>query len=200
MKLKKVFLLPEQEGFLNFLLRLSRKLMCRFRGAIFFNSSSTIGINFKLIGRANLKVGKNLGIGDNSRVESFNEYNGKFYSPEVIVGNNCSFGNYFHIGAINKVHIGNGVLGGSGILILDHNHGETDKATLQSSIRPALRNLVSRDGIVIEDNVWLGDNVKVLSGAHIGQGSVIQANAIVSKFIPPYSICTDRNNILDNSD
>jgi acetyltransferase-like isoleucine patch superfamily enzyme len=173
--------------------------MCRLRGVIFFNSSSTIGSNFKLIGKANLKVGKNLGIGDSSRVESFSEYNGKLYSPEVTIGNNCSFGNFLHIGAINKIAIGNGVLGGSGILILDHNHGETDKVTLQSSIRPALRSLVSTNVITIEDNVWLGDNVKVLSGAHIGYGSVIQANAIVSKFVPPYSICTDRNNILDNS-
>lgn len=42
--------------------------------------------------------------------------------------------------------------------------------------------------IVIEDNVWLGRGATILSGAHIGKGSVIGAGAVVKKYIPKYSI------------
>jgi acetyltransferase-like isoleucine patch superfamily enzyme/putative methionine-R-sulfoxide reductase with GAF domain len=47
---------------------------------------------------------------------------------------------------------------------------------------------VSYEGIVIEDDCWLGTGVKVLDGVTIGQGSVIGAGAVVTKDIPPYSI------------
>ena len=42
--------------------------------------------------------------------------------------------------------------------------------------------------IVIEDDVWIGANVMLLSGAHIGKGSVVGAGAVINKSIPPYSI------------
>lgn len=37
----------------------------------------------------------------------------------------------------------------------------------------------------IEDNVWIGGNTFVLPGVTIGHGSVISANSVVSKDIPP---------------
>lgn len=42
--------------------------------------------------------------------------------------------------------------------------------------------------IIIEDDVWIGINVVVLPGIKIGKGSVIGANSVVTKNIPPYSI------------
>lgn len=42
--------------------------------------------------------------------------------------------------------------------------------------------------LLIDDNVWIGENVVVLSGVHIGKGSIIAANAVVTKDIPPYSM------------
>lgn len=47
---------------------------------------------------------------------------------------------------------------------------------------------VTREGIVIEDDSWLGAGVQVLDGVTIGRGSVIGAGAVVTKDIPPYSI------------
>ena len=46
----------------------------------------------------------------------------------------------------------------------------------------------SYQGIVIEDDCWLGSGVKVVDGVTIGKGSVIGAGAVVTKNIPPYSI------------
>ena len=47
---------------------------------------------------------------------------------------------------------------------------------------------VTRQGVVIGDNCWLGYGVKVLDGVTIGEGSVIGAGAVVTKDIPPYSV------------
>lgn len=46
---------------------------------------------------------------------------------------------------------------------------------------------IDRD-IYIEDDVWIGYDTLILSGAHIGQGSVIAARSVVSGNIPPYSV------------
>ncbi len=47
---------------------------------------------------------------------------------------------------------------------------------------------ITCQGVVIEDNCWLGYGVKVLDGVTIGEGSVIGAGAVVTKDIPPYSV------------
>ncbi len=42
--------------------------------------------------------------------------------------------------------------------------------------------------VVIEDAVWLGTGVVVLPGVRIGRGSVVSANSVVTRNIPPMSI------------
>ena len=46
----------------------------------------------------------------------------------------------------------------------------------------------SKGDIILEDDVWIGANVTILSGVHIGQGAVVAAGAVVSTDIPPYAI------------
>lgn len=42
--------------------------------------------------------------------------------------------------------------------------------------------------ITIEDNVWIGSNTFILPGVKIGRGSVVAANAVVTKDVPSYSV------------
>lgn len=42
--------------------------------------------------------------------------------------------------------------------------------------------------IIVEEDVWIGINVTLLSGAHIGRGAIIGACSVVTKDIPPYTI------------
>jgi maltose O-acetyltransferase len=42
-----------------------------------------------------------------------------------------------------------------------------------------------RRPVIIGDNVWLGQKVSVMPGVTIGEGSVIGANSVVSRDIPP---------------
>lgn len=42
--------------------------------------------------------------------------------------------------------------------------------------------------VIIENDVWIGCNVTLLSGVHIGRGAVVAAGAVVCKDVPPYAI------------
>jgi acetyltransferase-like isoleucine patch superfamily enzyme len=42
--------------------------------------------------------------------------------------------------------------------------------------------------VIIENDVFLGDNVIIMPGVTIGTGSVIAANSVVSRDIPPYVV------------
>lgn len=42
--------------------------------------------------------------------------------------------------------------------------------------------------VVVEEDVWIGANVTLLSGAHIGRGSIIGTASVVRSKIPPYSV------------
>lgn len=46
----------------------------------------------------------------------------------------------------------------------------------------------SNGPIILEDDVWVGSNVSVLSGVTIGQGCIVAAGSVVTKSFPPYSI------------
>lgn len=42
--------------------------------------------------------------------------------------------------------------------------------------------------VIIDEDVWIGANVTLLSGVHIGRGAIIGAGSVCRKPIPPYSI------------
>jgi acetyltransferase-like isoleucine patch superfamily enzyme len=114
---------------------------------------------------------------------------GNRYEPSLVIGDDVVVGYFVHIAATNSVRIGNGVLMGSRVIITDHNHG-IYKGEVQSSPleKPAERLLTSDAETVVDDDVWIGDGVVILPGSHIGRGSIIGANSVVSGVIPKY--CT----------
>lgn len=42
--------------------------------------------------------------------------------------------------------------------------------------------------IVIDHDVWIGDNVFIKNGVHVGTGAVIGSHAVVTSDVPPYAI------------
>ena len=46
----------------------------------------------------------------------------------------------------------------------------------------------TKGDIIVENDVWIGINAKILSNVKIGNGAVIGANALVTKDVPPYAI------------
>lgn len=48
--------------------------------------------------------------------------------------------------------------------------------------------VISRGPIILDDEVWIGENALILSGVHIGKGAVVAAGSIVTRDVAPYSI------------
>jgi acetyltransferase-like isoleucine patch superfamily enzyme len=184
------------ESFLNILFRLKKSLFGRLRGFIYssgfvFHEGSSrklfLGNGIRLINSKAMLFSDNVSFGICARIECHNELSGE--RPILIVGKNSSFGDYCHIGALTGVFVGENVLCASGVLIIDHSHGEPKTDLMSAELSdPKTRALSSRGKIVIEDNVWIGERVIVLSGSHIGEGAVIAANTVVRGRVPARSI------------
>lgn len=53
---------------------------------------------------------------------------------------------------------------------------------------PTLEALPFKGDTVVGNDVWIGQNVTILPGVHIGDGAIIGANSVVAKDIPAYHI------------
>lgn len=147
-----------------------------------------------LIGGKYITIGNNVVFRKLCILTAHDKYYKQKFSPSIVIGDNCCFGQHNHITAINEIKIGNGVLTGSWVTITDNSHGKTDVESLHTP--PIGRELYSKGKIIIDDNVWIGDKATILPGVHIGTGSIIAANAVVTKDIPPFSIVIGNSNII----
>ncbi|KPE51547.1 DapH/DapD/GlmU-related protein [Chryseobacterium indologenes] len=155
--------------------------------------------NFKAFGKQSslpeifwIKNPKYIAIGDNFsslfnlRLEAWDNFYGESFHPEIMIGDNVIFNSDVHIGAINKISIGNNVLMASRIYISDHSHGNISIEDLDKT--PGERPLYSKGPVIIEDNVWIGEGVCILPGVTIGENCIIGANSVVNKSFPKNSV------------
>lgn len=133
-----------------------------------------------------ITIGEGSGSDQRLRLDAWDEFLGDKFIPEIIIGENVSIQKDCHIGAIDKIVIGNNVLIASKVYISDHSHGKITKEAL--SLPPSKRKLYSKGPVIIENNVWLGEGVVVLPNVTIGENSIIGANAVVTKSIPKNSV------------
>lgn len=45
------------------------------------------------------------------------------------------------------------------------------------------------DDIIVEDDVWIGADSILLAGIKVGKGVVIADGSVVTKDLPPYTLC-----------
>jgi virginiamycin A acetyltransferase len=55
-------------------------------------------------------------------------------------------------------------------------------------VTPELKDLPLKGDTVIGNDVWIGQNVTVMPGVHIGDGAIIATNSVVTKDVSPYHI------------
>ena len=110
---------------------------------------------------------------------------GVFIRPEEIsFGSNVFIAHNFHVSARNLVFKNNIMIGPNLVIECDnHIYNEIGKTMFEN------RDIRNISGITIEDDVWIGANVIILSGVTIGEGSIIGAGSVVTKSQPKYSIC-----------
>jgi acetyltransferase-like isoleucine patch superfamily enzyme len=87
-----------------------------------------------------------------------------------------------------RLQIGNYVSIAPNVLfILGGNH-QMNTITTFPIYSNAISSNTSKGPIVINDEVWIGTNVMILSGVVIGKGAVVAAGTVVTKNVPPYAI------------
>jgi acetyltransferase-like isoleucine patch superfamily enzyme len=127
-----------------------------------------------------------LQLGNNCKLEQgvFFKFDGIWKKgPSILIGERTFLGAYVEFNIREKISLGADCLIASGCKFIDHDHGF---ASRDFPIN------VQADGIdkviVVEDDVWLGVNVVVLKGVHVGRGAIVAAGSVVSKSIPSYEI------------
>jgi acetyltransferase-like isoleucine patch superfamily enzyme len=86
------------------------------------------------------------------------------------------------MGAGGGIRIGNYVRIGQCVNIHSENHNFSDPTRLIKDQG------VSYEGVLIEDDVWIGSKATILDGVTVGRGAVIGAGAVVTRSIEPFAI------------
>lgn len=155
-------------------------IACEFKS---LGQNSLVQSISSLVGGKYISIGTDCSIGKRAVITAWDCHGSDIFTPRIIIRNKVSIGDDCHITAINKVYIGNNVLTGKKLTITDNSHGKTDQEALQLS--PSNRQLYSPGPVIIEDGVWIGDKVSILPNVRVGRNSIIGANAVVVKDIPP---------------
>lgn len=92
---------------------------------------------------------------------------------KVFFNHNCS------ITTAKKIRIGSNCMIANNVVIVDHNHiVNMDGSTSE----------LACEEITIGDSVWIGANVTITMGVHIGNGAVIGANSVVVHDVEAHSV------------
>ena len=100
-----------------------------------------------------------------------------FHDPAgfINIGDNVALGAFAHLGGAGGITIGSDTIVGQYLSVHSENHNFNSKKDL---IRTQG---VSRKGIIIGYNCWIGSKVTFLDGSSIGNNCVVAAGAVVTK-------------------
>lgn len=87
-------------------------------------------MDYEVLGPQYIEIGDGCGFGRRLRLCVYDKYVNQTFSPRISIGNGVHIGNDCHIGCIDSIKIGNGVLMASRITILDHLHGYINESDL----------------------------------------------------------------------
>ncbi len=159
--------------------------------SIFGRTDLIIFPDARLGGVENMRIGFGFCAGRGLWLEAVTDYTParQIFSPQLVIGDRVSVGEYVHIGCNHRIVIGDDVLMGSKIYITDHNHGVYRGDNADSPvIPPADRRLTEGESVEIGDRCWIGEFVTILPGVTIGEGCIIGSHSTVTHDIPANSI------------
>lgn len=100
----------------------------------------------------------------------------------ISIGRDSLVGEYSVIRGQGGVKIGDRVYTSPFTQILAVNHVFND------ANRPFVEQGITAEGIVIEDDVWLGAGAIITDGVHVGKGAIVAAGAVVTHDVAPHTI------------
>jgi acetyltransferase-like isoleucine patch superfamily enzyme len=99
----------------------------------------------------------------------------------IHIGNFVSIGPFCFFASKSHIDIGANVSIGSGTHLMAGSHVSSDPDTA------VINQARVSQGIMVEDNVWIGSGAKILDGVTIERNSIVGAGAVVSQDVPPYT-------------
>ena len=109
---------------------------------------------------------------------SYEFLNPRNVDSKISIGKNCQICNRFTaISEGEGIEIGDNVLVGSSVTVLDSDFHEIDPSK-------RIDGNPKTGKVVIGDNAWIGDRVMILKGTAIGKNSVVAAGSVVSGEFP----------------
>jgi acetyltransferase-like isoleucine patch superfamily enzyme len=103
-------------------------------------------------------------------------------NSRIKIGQDSLVGEYTVIRGQGGIEIGDRVYTSPFSQIIAVNHVYDDPT------RPFIDQGITAEGIVIEDDVWLGSGAIVTDGVHIGKGAVIASGAVVTQDVPAHMV------------
>jgi len=104
----------------------------------------------------------------------------------IVIEDGCGIGRRSVISAKNQIHIMENTILAPSVLVMDHNHNFEDVTV------PIARQPMTPGGTIrIEEGCWIGFGAVIMCNRGelvIGRGSVVGANAVVSRSVSPYSV------------
>jgi acetyltransferase-like isoleucine patch superfamily enzyme len=100
----------------------------------------------------------------------------------IKIGRDSLVGEYSVIRGQGGVTIGDRVYTSPFTQIIAVNHVFDDPD------RPFIEQGITAQGIVIEDDVWLGAGAIITDGVRVGRGAVVAAGAVVTADVPPHTV------------
>ena len=136
------------------------------RSRILIPKSRMIRFPIVIRGKQYIDFGTNLTTGRRCRFEVNGKHNGK----RLIIGKNVNIGDDVSIRCADKIVIGNHVLMGSKVLIIDNSHGIYTGEKQDSPETPPNERALYMKPIKIGDNVWIGEGAVIQQGFRCNKG------------------------------
>lgn len=142
-----------------------------------------VGKNVKIFHPDRISFGRNCDIGEGVVFAPLCYSGGEEFPSEIRIGNNVHFGAEDRIASMKSVIVEDDVLFAAFVHVTDHSH-EYRKVGLP--IRK--QSVYCKGPVVIKKGAWLAFGCHILSGVTVGEYSVVAANSVVTKDVPPYSV------------
>jgi acetyltransferase-like isoleucine patch superfamily enzyme len=141
------------------------------RGFVFLDRGATI---YARRGYARLIIGKWVHLGVNTAL--------RCHEGTLSLGDKSNLARNISVNCYLDVEIGDSALIADDVYISDFDHRFDDLAM------PIKDQGIAKSRVRIDRDVWLGTKVTVCRGVVIGEGTVVGANAVVTKDLPAFSV------------
>jgi acetyltransferase-like isoleucine patch superfamily enzyme len=100
----------------------------------------------------------------------------------IHIGRDCLIGELNVLRGQGGISIGDRVYTSPLVQLLAVNHVYADRN------RPFIEQGITAEGIVVEDDVWIGAGAIITDGVRVGKGAVVAAGAVVTGNVPAHSV------------